>query len=90
MPKDLLSDAKVRTAKSDSKPYKLSDGGGLFLLIQPTGSKLRRWKFRLNGKENLFAVGSYPEIGLAEARAARDAARELVKQGINPSQISQG
>lgn len=86
MPKDLLSDAKVRTAKSDSKPHKLSDGGGLFLLIQPTGSKLWRWKFRLNGKENLFAVGSYPEIGLAEARAARDAARELVKQGINPSQ----
>ena len=86
MPKDLLSDAKVRTAKSDSKPYKLSYGGGLFLLIQPTGSKLWRWKFRLNGKENLFAVGSYPEIGLAEARAARDAARELVKQGINPSQ----
>ena len=54
MPKDLLSDAKIRTAKPDAKPYKLSDGGGLFLLIQPSGSKLWRWKFRLNGKENLF------------------------------------
>ena len=51
MPKDLLSDAKIRTAKPDAKPYKLSDGGGLFLLIQPSGSKLWRWKFRLNGKE---------------------------------------
>lgn len=40
MPKDLLSDAKIRTAKPDAKPYKLSDGGGLFLLIQPSGSKL--------------------------------------------------
>ncbi|HNQ04894.1 MAG TPA: integrase arm-type DNA-binding domain-containing protein [Thiobacillaceae bacterium] len=86
MPKDLLSDAKIRTAKPDAKPYKLSDGGGLFLLIQPSGSKLWRWKFRLNGKENLFAVGSYPEVGLADARAARDAARDLAKQGINPSQ----
>jgi len=86
MPKDLLSDAKIRTAKPSVKAYKLSDGGGLFLLIQPSGSKLWRWKFRLNGKENLFAVGAYPESSLAEARAARDAARELVKQGVNPSQ----
>lgn len=86
MPKDLLSDAKIRTAKPGAKPYKLSDGGGLFLLIQPLGSKLWRWKFRLDGKENQFAIGLYPEISLAEARAVRDAARELVKQGINPSQ----
>lgn len=86
MPKDLLSDAKIRTAKPDAKPYKLSDGGGLFLLIQPSGSKLWRWKFRLDGKENLFSIGSYPEVGLADARVARDAARELAKQGINPTQ----
>lgn len=71
MPKDLLSDAKIRTAKPDAKPYKLSDGGGLFLLIQPSGSKLWRWKFRLNGKENLFAIGSYPEVGLADAHCSR-------------------
>lgn len=86
MPKDLLSDAKVRTAKPAANRYKLSDGGGLFLLIQPTGSKLWRWKFRLDGKENLFAIGAYPEVSLAEARTARDAARDLVKQGVNPSQ----
>lgn len=86
MPKDLLSDAKIRTAKPDAKPYKLSDGGGLFLLIQPSGSKLWRWKFRLDGKENLFSIGSYPEVGLADARVARDAARKLAKQGINPTQ----
>jgi len=86
MPKDLLSDAKIRTAKPDAKPYKLSDGGGLFLMLQPSGSKLWRWKYRLSGKENLFAIGSYPEISLAEARTARDIARDLVKQGINPAQ----
>lgn len=86
MPKDLLSDAKIRTAKPAANRYKLGDGGGLFLSVEKTGSKLWRWKFRLDGKENLFAIGSYPEVSLAEARAARDAARELVKQGINPSQ----
>lgn len=84
MPKDLLSDAKISQARSNR--YKLGDGGGLFLSVEKTGSKLWRWKFGLDGKENLFAIGSYLEVSLAEARAARDAARELVKQGINPSQ----
>ena len=68
-----------------AKPYKLSDGGGLFLLVKPTGAKAWRWKFRLAGKEGLFAVGSYPEKSLAEARKSRDAARELVAKGINPA-----
>ncbi|MCD5997194.1 integrase arm-type DNA-binding domain-containing protein, partial [Pseudomonas sp. CDFA 602] len=86
MPKDLITDAKVRTAKPAATPYKLGDGGGLFLLVQPSGSKLWRWKFRLDGKENVFAIGSYPEIGLAEARSERDAARKLTKLGINPAQ----
>ena len=82
MPKELLSDAKIRTAKPDAKPYKLSDGGGLFLLIQPSGSKLWRWKFRLNGKENLFAIGSYPEVGLSHHRPVPPAASG---PGLGPS-----
>lgn len=82
MPKDLLSDAKVRTAKSDSKPYKLSDGGGLFLLIQPTGSKLWRWKFRLNGKENLFAMNREQLIGLIQSDAKFIDEREDIAECI--------
>ncbi len=53
--------------------------------MKPTGAKAWRWKFRLAGKEGLFAVGSYPEKSLAEARKSRDAARELVAKGINPA-----
>ena len=80
-----LTDAKVRNAKQADKPIKLTDGGGLFLEIRPTGAKLWRYRYRIAGKENLFAIGEYPALGLAEARATRAAARELVKQGIHPA-----
>ena len=85
MPQNLLTDASVRSAKPKEKPYKITDGGGLFLLVNPHGTKLWRWKFRLGGKEGLFAVGAYPSMSLADARKGRDAARELVGQGINPA-----
>lgn len=67
------------------KPYKLADGGGLHLEVRPTGSKLWRYRFRLHGKENVFALGEYPGLSLADARKARDAAKNLVIQGINPA-----
>ncbi len=82
---NLLTDLKVRSAKSTDRDWKLSDGGGLFLLVKPTGGKLWRWKYRLQGKENLFAIGGFPQVSLAEARAAREKARALVKQGIHPA-----
>ena len=85
MPQNLLTDAKVRNAKPQEAPYKLADGGGLFLLVRPNGARLWRWKFRLAGKEGLFAVGAFPALGLADARHARDAARALVAQGMNPA-----
>ncbi|HNJ07769.1 MAG TPA: Arm DNA-binding domain-containing protein, partial [Plasticicumulans sp.] len=85
MAKDLLTAAHVRTALPGDKPRKLADGSGLYLLIQPNGSKLWRFKFRLNGKEGLFAIGRFPEVTLADARAARQAAAALVAQGINPA-----
>ena len=88
MPQNLLTDAKVRNSKASSKPYKLSDGGGLFLLVRPT-AKLWRWKFRLGGKEGLYAAGVFPDMGLADARKARDAARALVDQGVNPAHARQ-
>lgn len=79
-----LTDAKIKTAKAKDKPYKLSDGGGLFLLIQKNGAKLWRYKFRIHGKEGLLAIGAYPDIGLAAAREIHNAARVAVAKGENP------
>ena len=66
--------------------YKLADAGGLFLLIQPTGSKLWRYKFRVNGLEGLQALGAFPEVSLAEARSEHSDARKLVAKGVHPVQ----
>ena len=80
-----LTDAKIRTSKPAPKPVKMSDGGGLHLEVRPSGAKLWRYRYRIADKENVFAIGEYPEISLAEARAERDKARTLVKQGVHPS-----
>ena len=66
MPTDKLTDPKIRQAKPADKPYKLFDGGGLFLLVQPSGSKLWRLKYRFGGKERLLAIGSYDKRRLAK------------------------
>ena len=81
-----LTDAAIRNAKPADKPLKLTDGAGLYLEVTPAGGKHWRYRFRLAGRENLFAIGAYPQITLADARKARDEARDLVKQGINPTQ----
>lgn len=80
-----LTDARIRTTKPGTKPVKLADGGGLYLEVRPSGKKLWRYRYRIADKENLFAIGEYPEISLAEARAEHDKARSLVKQGVHPS-----
>ncbi|HCE6774640.1 integrase [Pseudomonas aeruginosa] len=85
MPENLLTDLKIKSVKPTERAYKLSDGGGLFLLVKPSGGKLWRWKYRIDGKENLFAIGTFPKVSLAQARAARDTARSLIRQGIHPS-----
>lgn len=86
-----LTDMAIRNAKPKERPYKLHDGGGLFMLIQPNGSRLWRLRFYLDGKENLYALGGYGEDGLslAEARDEARAARKLVKQGISPIFVRQ-
>lgn len=84
-----VSDAALRAAKPTDKAYKLAAGGGLYLEITPGGSKLWRWKYRLHGKENRYALGSYPNLSLKEARDAAEFARQLVKQGIHPAQQKQ-
>ena len=76
-----LTDVGIRKAKAGPKAYKMSDSSGLFLLVEPTGGKLWRMKYRVDGREKKLAIGRYPEIGLAEARRRRDAAREQLAQG---------
>lgn len=82
-----LSATKVKNAKGREKPYKLTDGQGLFLLVTPTGSRLWRFKYFFGGKEKLMAFGSYPEISLAEAREKRDAARKKVSNDVDPAEV---
>ena len=85
MPTDKLTDPKIRQAKPADKPYKLSDGGGLFLLVKPGGSKLWRLKYRFGGKEKLLAIGSYDKgVSLKKARDERDKARKQLVEGIDP------
>lgn len=79
-----LTDTQIKGAKPESKPRKLADEKGLYLLLQPTGGKLWRLKYRFEGKEKLLALGAYPEVGLKEARARREEARKLLAEGIDP------
>jgi integrase len=85
-----LTDAEVRSAKPTDKPFKLTDSNGLYLEVKPKGSKskgskLWRYRYKIGGKENVYAIGCYPDTSLADARTERDEARKLVKQGIHPA-----
>lgn len=89
MPKRIapLSETKVRTAKPKESDYKIFDGGGLFLLVTPTGGKLWRFKYRYAEKEGKLTLGPYPEISLADARQRRDEARKQIAHGIDPGAV---
>jgi integrase len=81
-----LTDIAVRSAKPTDKPQKLADGGGLFLLVTPTGGKWWRLKYRFEGKEKLLSLGTYPDTSLKDAREKRDHARKQLASGIDPSE----
>lgn len=91
-----LTEVEIRSAKAAEKPLKLFDGGGLFLLVNPNGSRWWRLKYRHQGKERGISLGVYPEVSLKQARARRDEARRLVADGVDPSaerkaeKVSQG
>ena len=72
-----LTDTEIRRSKPGDKAYKLFDGGGLHLLVTPAGGRLWRWKYRFDGTERQLALGSYPELTLAEAREAHVLARMI-------------
>lgn len=81
-----LTEMQVRNAKGKEKPYKLFDGGGLYLDVMPNGSRIWRFKFRqANGKENRLTFGPYPEITLQDAREKRLETRRLMLQGVDPA-----
>lgn len=81
-----LTDIKVRTTKPSDKPFKLTDGQGMHLLINPNGSKYWRLQYRFDGKQKVLALGVYPMVSLSEARKKRDEAKKLVSLGLDPSE----
>lgn len=84
-----LNDTMIRNAKPEAKPLKLFDGDGLYLLVQPNGSRWWRMKYYFRGTEKTLSVGVYPEISLKQARERRKDIREQVAAGIDPSELTQ-
>ncbi|MBM1298330.1 tyrosine-type recombinase/integrase [Serratia nematodiphila] len=82
-----LTARQVDTAKPKEKPYKLSDGGGLYLEVATSGSRYWRLKYRYAGKEKRLAFGVYPEVSLAEARDKREAAKKVLAAGNDPGEV---
>jgi len=80
------SDTAIRAAKPRAAPYKLPDGGGLVLLVNPNGSRWWRLRYRFGGREKMLSVGVYPGTGLKQARELRDEARRLLTQGVDPGE----
>lgn len=81
-----LNDSKIRNLKPSSRPVKLSDSHGLYLLVNPGGSRIWYLKYRFGGKESRVSLGAYPLVSLSEARQKRDDIRKLLAQNINPAQ----
>ncbi|MGA8613648.1 MAG: integrase arm-type DNA-binding domain-containing protein [Xanthobacteraceae bacterium] len=80
-----LSALAIQNARPRQKPYKLADGDGLHLLVQPNGKKLWRLRYRFAGKENMLVLGPLAAVSLASARSKREAARKLLAEGVDPS-----
>jgi integrase len=80
-----LTDTQLRSAKKRAKPYRKSDGGGLYVLVRPNGAKDWRLTYRWRGKQRTLALGAYPVVSLADARQARAVAKSELAKGVNPS-----
>lgn len=85
----MLTDTKLRSLKPREKLYRIADANGLCIEVRPTGSKFWRYRYRYAGRATMAALGDYPAMGLAEARAARDKARGQLKAGANPTFVAQ-
>ena len=82
-----LTVAEVKTARPNSKNYKLSDGGGMYLLVQANGAKYWRLSYRFEGKQKTLAIGVYPDLSLKDARVQREIAKSQLADGIDPSAL---
>ncbi len=82
-----LTELQIKNVRPAGKQQKLTDGGGLFLLIHPDGGKYWRLAYRFAGKQNTLSLGVYPSVGLAEARERREQARKVLTNGADPSDI---
>jgi hypothetical protein len=80
-----LTDTQIKKAKALDKPLRLYDERGLYVEVRPTGSKWWRLKYRFEGKEKLLSLGTYPDVGLRDAREKRDRERKLLASGVDPS-----
>ncbi len=81
-----LNDITIKNAKPKEKQYKIADGEGMYLLVNKSGGKYWRLKYRINGKEKVLALGTYPVTSLLEAREKRLEAKKQLTNGIDPSQ----
>ena len=79
-----LTDTVCRRAAKKDRPYKIADGDGMYLLVQPNGSRLWRFNYRFDGKHKTLAMGAYPEVSLADARERRTEARKLLAAATDP------
>lgn len=81
-----LTDTAIRNTKPATKPIKMTDGGGMYLLLNPNGSRWWRFDYRFDGKRKTLSMGTYPDTGLKDARDKRDAARKLLAAGVDPGE----
>lgn len=79
-----LTNTSIKNAKPKTKPWRMFDGGGLYLEVSPKGGKWWRLKYRFDGKEKRLSLGVYPEVGLKVARGRRDESRRLLADGVDP------
>ena len=81
----MLTDSKIRQLKPNGRVQKISDGGGLYVFVTAAGAKSWRLAYRYGGKQKTYTIGLYPEVSLVDARLARENAKKLLAQGIDPS-----
>lgn len=81
-----LSEHNIDAAAPRARPYKMADGGGMYIQVMPTGAKYWHLKYRVGGREKKISFGVYPDVTIAEARSHLAQARQLLADGIDPSQ----
>lgn len=86
-PHSKISEAEIESAQAKEKPYKLTVGAGLYVLIYPNGSKYWRLKYYFHGKQSTYSIGVFPQVSLEEAIQSRDEAKRLIKNDCNPNEV---